>query len=306
MQHPSALATPIRPQQSHTGPPPPPIQVVATPPRNRVRSKSDPLGYPPDNWIPVANDSSYIAMPPPHHMSPAPSPVTMEPPVRIPSSAPVPPPPIVAEEATTETPTSETSSETVPPQPAVRKDYAYHAAKLRERDERRPQRSRTPTPLSPGSTRISDYGIVSSPQVDSRKMKAPSQLHFEIERSSTPTRERASRGWSSRTKREVTIILVVILLFCRCSSVIAVRIFFTCQGRCQPCAGPSSRHREHDRRSTAKATGKISVIQNNRIVFFVVLVDLNCQSFLEHFIYRQDEVGFSEGSKLGWWFADSP
>jgi len=148
-------------------------------------------------------------------MSPAPSPVTMEPPVRIPSSAPVPPPPVIAEEATTETPTSETSSETVPPQPEVRKDYAYHAAKLRERDDRRPQRSRTPTPLSPGSTRMSDYGILSSPQVDPRKMKAPSQLHFEIERSSTPTRERMSRAWGSRKRREVMMILVVIPLFCR-------------------------------------------------------------------------------------------
>ena len=181
-----------------------------------MRSKSDPLSYPPDNWIPVANDSSYIAMPPPHNMSPAPSPVTMEPPVRIPSSAPVPPPPVIAEEATTETPTtSEVSSETIPPQPIVRKDFAYHAARLRERDERRPQRSRTPTPLSPGSTRISDYGILSSPQVDSGRMRAPDQHHFEIERSSTPTREKMSRSWGSRKKREVTMTLIVILLFCR-------------------------------------------------------------------------------------------
>jgi len=42
-------------------------------------------------------------MPPPHHMSPSPSPVAIEPPTRIPNPAPVPPPPVVTEEATVET-----------------------------------------------------------------------------------------------------------------------------------------------------------------------------------------------------------
>ena len=185
-----------------------------TPPqRNRARSKSDPLGYPPDNWIPVADEKAYIAMPAPHHMSPSPSPVTMEPPVRAQSTAPIPPPPIVTEETTTETSVaSETSSETIPPQSAVRaKDYAHHALKLRERDEQQPQRSRTPTPLSPGSTRMSDYGILSSPQVDQRRTRAPVQ-HFEIERSTTPLREKMNRSWSMRKQKEVTSVLIGILL----------------------------------------------------------------------------------------------
>ena len=191
-----------------------PIHLTATPPlRNRTRSKSDPLGYPPDNWIPVADEKSYIAMPPPHHMSPSPSPVAMEPSVRIPDPAPVPPPPVIAEEATVETSTgSETSSETAPPQPAARtRDYAYHASKLRERDERQPQRPRTPTVLSPGSTRMSDYGILSSPQVDPRKMKAPAQAHhFEIERGST-VREKLNRSWSSRIKEVMKALTVTLL-----------------------------------------------------------------------------------------------
>lgn len=157
-------------------------------------------------------------MPPPHHMSPSPSPVAMEP-VRIPNPAPVPPPPIVTEEATVETSTttSETSSETIPPQTVVRpKDYAYHASKLRERDERQPQRSRTPTLLSPGSTRMSDYGILSSPQADQRRVRAPVQVHhFEIERGDTPTREKMNRSWSMRKKKEVIRILIMFILFCR-------------------------------------------------------------------------------------------
>lgn len=207
------------PQQNHAAQPtPPPIHLEATPPpRNRVRSKSDPLGYPPDNWIPVADEKSYIAMPPPHHMSPSPSPAVMEPPVRIPNPAPVPPPPVVAEEAAVETPTtSESSSESTPSQSDVRaRDYAYHASRLRERDERPPQRSKTPTILSPGSTRMSDYGILSSPQVDSRRMRAPVQVqHFEIERGSTPTREKMNRGWNFKKKKEVMIVLTL-TLFCR-------------------------------------------------------------------------------------------
>ena len=154
-------------------------------------------------------------MPPPHHMSPSPSPVDMELPARISSPAPVPPPPVIVEEATTETSaTSETSSETAPAQSAaLPKDYAYHASKLRERDERQFQRSITPTPLSPGSTRISDYGIVSSPQVDPRKMKAPAQAHhFEIEKGTT-MREKLNRSWSSRMRKEVTRTLTVTVLF---------------------------------------------------------------------------------------------
>lgn len=205
--HPSTLATPIKPPQASRAGPPPPIRLESTPPpRNRARSKSDPLAYPPDNWIPVADENSYISMPPPHHMSPSPSAVSMELPARTSSPAPVPPPPVVAEEATAETSTtSETSSETIPPQPAARaKDYAYRALGFRERDERQTQRSRTPTVLSPSSTRISDYGILGSPQVDQRKMKMPAQAqHFEIERSSTPTKEKMNRSWSLRKKKEV-------------------------------------------------------------------------------------------------------
>ena len=131
------------------------------------------------------------------------------------SPAPVPPPPVITEEATAETATtSETSSEANPPQSAVRaRDYAYHASRLRERDERQPQRSRTPVPSSPGSTRMSDYGLLSSPQVDQRKMKAPVQInHFEIERGSGSTKERMNRSWSMRRKKEVIVILTAILL----------------------------------------------------------------------------------------------
>lgn len=203
---PSTLVTPAKSQQpTHLGPPPPPIHVAATPPpKNRARSKSDPLGYPPDNWIPVADDKSYIAMPPPHSMSPTPSSVTLEPPVPVPSPAPVPPPPVIDEEAPVETSTtSETSSETVPTQPAGRlKDYVYHALKPRERDGQS-QRSRTTAPLSPGSTRMSDFGILSSPQADGRRIKVPVEAqHFEIERSSSPAREKPSRSWSLRRKKE--------------------------------------------------------------------------------------------------------
>jgi len=183
-----------------------------------MRSKSDPLGYPPDNWIPVADEKSYIAIPPPHNMSPSPSPVAMEPPPRMPNPAPVPPPPVVAEEATVETSTvSETSSETTPPQPSVRpRDYGYHASKIRERDERQPQRSRTPTILSPGSTRMSDYGILSSPQTDQRKVRAPVQVQqFEIERGNTPTGGRMGRSWSFRKKKEVMKLLIVVVLSCQ-------------------------------------------------------------------------------------------
>ena len=63
---------------------------------------------------------------------------------------------------------------------------------------------------------MSDYGILSSPQTDQRKVKAPVQVqHFEIERGNTPTREKVNRGWSLRRKKEVMITLTVILLFCR-------------------------------------------------------------------------------------------
>jgi len=145
-------------------------------------------------------------MPPPHSMSPTPSSVTLEPPVPVPSPAPVPPPPIIDEEAPVETSTtSETSSETVPTQPAGRlKDYVYHALKPRERDGQS-QRSRTTAQLSPGSTRMSDFGILSSPQADGRRMRVPVEAqHFEIERSSSPGREKPSRSWSLRRKKEVT------------------------------------------------------------------------------------------------------
>lgn len=157
-------------------------------------------------------------MPPPHHMSPSPSPVVMEPPARMSTSSPIPPPPIISEEANVETPTtSETSSETIPSQSAARaKEYVYRPSNLRERGEQQPQRSRTPTPLSPGSTRMSDYGILSSPQVDQRRMRAPVQAqHFEIERSNTPTREKMNRSWSLRKKKEVMRAFIMILLFCR-------------------------------------------------------------------------------------------
>ena len=198
----------MKPQQpTQVGPLPPPIHVEATPPlKNRARSKSDPLGYPPDNWIPVANGKSYIAIPPPHDMSPLPSPVTLEPPVPVPGSAPIPPPPVINEEAPAESSmASETSSDTVPTQPTVRlKDYVYHALKPRERDGQS-QRSRAPAPSSPGSTRMSDFGILSSPQADGRRMKVPVEAqHFEIERSSTPVREKMSGSWGSRKRKEVT------------------------------------------------------------------------------------------------------
>jgi len=138
----------------------------------------------------------------------------VEPPVRAQNSTPVPPPPVIDEDATVETSTtSEMSSETIPPQSAVRgKDYLYRASKIRERDERQPQRSRTPTPLSPGSTRMSDYGLLSSPQADARKMKGPVQAHqFETERGATPVREKMNRAWSLRKKKEVMRILFTIL-----------------------------------------------------------------------------------------------
>ena len=173
-------------------------------------------------------------MPPPHHMSPSPSAVSMELPARTSSPAPVPPPPVVAEEATAETSTaSETSSESTPPQPAARaKDYAYRALGLRERDERQPQRSRTPTALSPGSTRISDYGILSSPQADQRKMKMPAQAqHFEIERSNTPTREKMNRSWSLRKKKEVMRFPPRLFFSIGCLLVVPARAFFACEDK---------------------------------------------------------------------------
>ena len=62
---------------------------------------------------------------------------------------------------------------------------------------------------------MSDYGILSSPQVDQRRVKAPVQVHhFEIERSNTPTREKVNRNWSLRKKKEVMKILIVILFLC--------------------------------------------------------------------------------------------
>ena len=202
----STPATSINPSQStQVGP------LEAPPPKNRARSKSDPLGYPPDNWIPVADETSFIGMPPPHLMSPSPTSPVLEPPVRVPSSAPVPPPPVLVEDASMErSSASETSSETVPTQPAVRpKDYAHHVLKLRENDGV-PQRSRTPTPLSPGSTRMSDFGILGSPQADGRRMKVPVEAqHFEIERSPTPVREKMNRSWSIRKRKEVARIFVV-------------------------------------------------------------------------------------------------
>lgn len=272
------LATPVKQ--------PPPIRLVATPPpriQNRARSKSDPLGYPPDNWIPPADDQSHIAMPPPHRMSPSPSPVTTEPPVRIPDPVPVPPPPVIDEEATVETSTaSETSSETIPPRSAVRmKDYAYHASKLRERDEQpRPRRPRTPTPLSPGSTRMSDYGILSSPQVDMRRGKAPVQApHFEIERSTTPTREKMNRSWSLRRKKDVRKLQSQFPSAVSCLFVFAERVSFAWRDRRRFCTSASSRYRKCDSCPTAEATRQISIIQNVPIVF-IILVDLDYQGFL--------------------------
>ena len=140
-------------------------------------------------------------------MSPSLSPV--EPPVRAQNSTPVPPPPVVDEDATVETSTtSESSSEMIPPQSAVRvKDYLY-----RERDERQPQSSRTPNPSSTNSTRMTNYGLLSSPQADARKIKAPAQVHhFETERGTTPVRAKMTRSWSLRKKREVMRILFTIL-----------------------------------------------------------------------------------------------
>lgn len=196
-------STTVRPRQPSQAGPPPIRLDVTPPPKNRARSKSDPLGYPPDNWIPVADDKSYIPMPPPHSMSPSPSSVILEHPVPVPSPDLVPPPPVLAEEAPAETSsTSETSSETVPTQPvASSKDYVYRALKLRERDGQS-QRSKT-TALSPSSTRMSDFGILSSPQADGRRMKVPVEAqHFEIERSTTPTKEKTGRSWSLRKKKE--------------------------------------------------------------------------------------------------------
>ena len=192
MLHPSTLATPIKPpQQTQAGA----IRLEVTPPpKNLVHSKSDQLVFPPDGWNPVADRQSHIAMPPSRHMSPSPSSITLGPPVRVPASAPVPPPPVIAEDATVETSTtSETSSEPGSTQQTVR-DHIYSASKLRERQF---QRSRTPAPLSPGSTRISDFGIVSSPQTDRGGRNLPAEAQsFEIERSSTPMREKMRESWS--------------------------------------------------------------------------------------------------------------
>jgi len=63
---------------------------------------------------------------------------------------------------------------------------------------------------------MSDYGLLSSPQTDQRKMKAPVQVqHFEIERGNTPTREKMNRSWSFRKKKEVMRLLIVLILFCQ-------------------------------------------------------------------------------------------
>jgi hypothetical protein len=51
---------------------------------------------------------------------------------------------------------------------------------------------------------MSDFGLLSSPQADARRMKVPVEAqHFEIERSSTPVREKLGRRWSLRKKKEV-------------------------------------------------------------------------------------------------------
>jgi hypothetical protein len=137
-------------------------------------------------------------------MSPSPSSVILEPP----GSAPVPPPPVLAEDAPVETSTtSDTSSESVPTQPVSRPmDFANRALRLRERNGQ-PQRSRTPDLFSPSSTRMSDFGILSSPQADIRRIRVPVEAqHFEIERGSTPVREKMGRSWSLRKKTEVTTI----------------------------------------------------------------------------------------------------
>lgn len=181
--------------------------MATPPPKISMRSKLDPSSHPPDNWIPFSDDQSHIAVPPPHQMSPSLNSVTLEPQVHVQGSAPVPPPPVIDRDFPVERSTaSETSSETLPTKPAEvhTKDHLYRSLKLRGRDGL-PQRSRPPTPLSPGSTRMSDYWILTSPQANGRKLPLPNEArHFEIERSSTPARENAGRGWSLRRKTEVT------------------------------------------------------------------------------------------------------
>lgn len=180
--HPPALATPIKPILA--GPPPPPIHLEATPsPENCARSKSNPLGYPPENGIPVAGKGLHIANPSLYHMSPSPGFVIPE----RRAHTPVPPPPIIPENIPEETSTmSETSSQTTPKRPVVSpNDYVYQPLGLRKQ---------RPTPLSHSSMGPSDIGTSGSPNT----------ARFEIVRSSTPVGVNRRRAWSLKTGKQVT------------------------------------------------------------------------------------------------------
>lgn len=121
----------------------------------RSRSNSQPFGRspineaPPDSWIPVADANNFISMPPPHHMSsPAISPAYST------QTLPKPAPP------------QQSNSE---PITSIRvRDYAYGSGSRKRQEEPRPIQTlqppqRTTTPVSQTSTRISDYGLLTSP-----------------------------------------------------------------------------------------------------------------------------------------------
>lgn len=126
--------------------------------RKRDRSNSQPFGRspitePPDSWIPVADENNYISMPPPHHMSPSISP--SYPSQQLPKPVPPPPRPSTAAGPTTT---------------SIRiRDYAYGSgARKRQEEVPRPVQTlqppqRSTTPISQTSTRISDYGLLTSP-----------------------------------------------------------------------------------------------------------------------------------------------
>lgn len=152
IQTPAAVPVPIpipAPPLSHS-----PEKIQPMPSRNSARSPSrHSVDIPPDNWIPTADGNSFIAMPPPHEFS-------------IPIDA-------------NPTPRTNTRSldgndagerGTRPPSrqqhPQVRtRDYAYaDTAPSGSAPQPPPSRPRTNSGASRGSTRISQYDLVSPPR----------------------------------------------------------------------------------------------------------------------------------------------
>jgi hypothetical protein len=167
------LATPVSPQPpSHAVPPPPssPIPIVV-PSVSRKRGKSEsqihsiPIrnatpspprpstAIPPDSWIPTLDKDNHISMPPPHQMSPSVSPLYAS--QQLPKSG----PPTPQQQHIT------VMRAVVDPQPGTSvlvRDYAYDNL-TRGRSEGVRQPAQHTSPVSQTSTRMSDYGLLTSP-----------------------------------------------------------------------------------------------------------------------------------------------